>query len=250
MTRTFRAALVACTALVFAAPALLPARDEATTSDGFTSLFNGKDLTGWKIHPNPNPGALSKVMPVEKDGKVVGYVGELKKKPGEMVKLWTVTPEGTLVGSGPSTHLFSDKGDYTDVDFRVEAKINDKGNSGMYIRAKFAPGFPPGYECQINATGGDPIKTGSLYPDYRTKLGDYRKDILVMNKAAHKPDEYFTEEVKAVGSHIQISVNGEQTVDFTDPNNSFTQGHLALQGHDPGTVVTFKKIEVKDLAKK
>ena len=48
--------------------------------------------------------------------------------------------------------------------YRVEAKINDKGNSGQYFRTKFEPGFPTGYEAQINATHGDPIRTGSLYP--------------------------------------------------------------------------------------
>ena len=42
---------------------------------------------------------------------------------------------------------------------------------------------------------------------------------------------------------------GKKTVDFTDPNATYTKGHFALQWHDPGTVVTFKKIEFKNLAK-
>jgi hypothetical protein len=220
--------------------------DVKKSADGWMPLFNGKDLTGWKIHPNPNPGALKKIIAKEEGGKLMGYEGETKD--GKTVALWTVK-DGTLIGSGPSTHLFSEKDDFTDFKYRVEAKINDKGNSGQYFRTAFGPGFPNGYEAQINATGGDAIKTGSLYPDGRTKLGDFKKDITVMNTAAHKPDEFFVQEVIAEGNHIQIFVNGKKTIDFTDPNDTFKKGHFALQGHDPGTVVTFKKIEWQPLKK-
>jgi len=222
-----------------------PAAADDKAADGFTSLFNGKDLTGWKIHPKPN-NAFTEII-TKKDGEAVtGFDGKLKD--GSVVPLWQVK-DGMIVGSGPSSHLFSEKGDYTDLVFRVEAMINDKGNSGQYFRAKFEGGFPPGYEVQINATGGDAIKTGSLYPDGRTKLKDHKKEICVMNTAAHKPGEFFTQEVTAIGNKITIKVNGVQTVEFTDPDSTYLKGHFALQGHDPGTVVTFKKVEYKSLAK-
>ena len=51
----------------------------------------------------------------------------------------------------------------------------------------------------------------------------------------------------ADGNHIIIKVNGKTTVDWTDPKNTYTKGHFALQQHDPGTVVKFRKIEVKEL---
>lgn len=246
--RVFRFALSAvAVALLHAVPA--PAQDKSVAAapgaDGFVALFNGKDLTGWKIHPKPN-GAFTEIL-TKKDGETVtGYDGKLKD--GSVVPLWQVK-DGMIVGSGPSSHIFSEKADYTDVVFRVEAMINDKGNSGMYFRAKFEGGFPPGYEVQINATGGDAIKTGSLYPDGRTKLKDHKKEICVMNTAAHKPGEFFTQEVTAVGNKITIKVNGVQTIEFTDPDSTYLKGHFALQGHDPGTVVTFKKVEYKSLAK-
>jgi hypothetical protein len=217
--------------------------EDKKNSDGWVQLFNGKDLTGWKIHPMPG-GPIAEVIKVETDGKVTGY--DAKLKDGKTVHLWRVE-DGTLIGSGPASHLFTERGDYTNFDYRVEAKINDKGNSGQYFRTEFGPNFPKGYEAQINATHGDPIRTGSLYPDYRTKLGQYKDKICIMNTAPHKADEFFTQEVTAVGNHITIKVNGKTTVDFTDPNNTFTKGHFALQGHDPGTVVTFKKVEVKEL---
>jgi hypothetical protein len=66
----------------------------------------------------------------------------------------------------------------------------------------------------------------------------------------HKPDEWFTQEVIADGNHIIIKVNGKTTVDFVDEHNTYKKGHFALQGHDPGTVVKFKKVEYMPLAKK
>src|SRR4051794_15682305 len=87
--------------------------------DGWVQLFNGKDLTGWKVYPKGT-------------GK------------------WKVE-DGAIVGSGPASHLFSERGDYKNFHFRVECMINDKGNSGQYVRTKFEKGFPTGFEAQINA---------------------------------------------------------------------------------------------------
>ena len=168
---------------------------------------------------------------VEKDGKIVGF--DAKMKNGKIEHLWRVD-NGVLIGGGPASHLFSEKGDYINFHYRVEAKINDKGNSGQYFRTAFGPGFPNGYEAQINATHGDKIKTGSLY-----KLSN-------VDMANHKPDEFFTQEVIANGDEITIIVNGKTTVDKLK-NGKFKTGHFALQGHDPGSIMTFKKVEVKEI---
>jgi hypothetical protein len=217
----------------------------ADDADGWVQLFNGKDLTGWKMVPKPGNGITDLTEKKNADGKVVAYVGNVR---GKEIPLWRVE-DGCIIGGGPSTHLFSERGDYTDFQYRVEAKINDHGNSGQYFRTKMEPGFPAGYEAQINATHGDPIRTGSLYPDTRTSLKKYKDKITVMNTAPHKPDEWFTQEVTAIGNHIVIKVNGKTTVDFEDPENLYTKGHFALQGHDPGSVMTFRKVEVKEIKK-
>jgi hypothetical protein len=219
----------------------VPADDSKGAEKGWVQLFNGKDLTGWKLPPKPSDQFVG-VETKEKNGKVVEYDGKLKN--GQVERLWRVE-DGTLIGSGHASHLFSERGDYQNFRYRVEAMINDHGNSGQYFRTKFGPGFPQGYEAQINATHGDPVRTGSLYP--AGGLGKYRKEITVMNTAPHKPDEWFTQEVIAEGNHIIIKVNGKTTVDWKDPDNTYAKGHFALQGHDPGTVVKFKKIEVMEL---
>src|SRR5579862_8770935 len=110
---------------------ILPACGEEkkeSKDEKWTPLFNGKDLTGWKLPDNPNPGAFKEIVKIEKDGKVVAYEGK-QKKDDKQVPLWRVE-DGILIGSGPSSHLFSDKGDYVNFRFKVEAQINDHGNSG------------------------------------------------------------------------------------------------------------------------
>ncbi len=54
-----------------------------------------------------------------------------------------------------------------------------------------------------------------------------------MNIAAHKPDEFFTQEVIAEGDHIQIFVNGKKTVDFKDPEQDLHEGSLRAPGPRP-----------------
>jgi hypothetical protein len=238
MSRLFGVGVLLAALGVAAASA---ADEEKKSEAGWVQLFNGKDLTGWKIHPRPG-GSIQEVVTVEKAGKVVAYEGKLKN--GKQVPLWHVE-DGVLIGSGPASHLFSERGDYRNFRFRVEAQINDHGNSGQYFRTAFGPGFPKGYEAQINSTHGDPIRTGSLYPSFGPSRAD--RDKLLVKEQLVKPDTWFTQEVDAVGNHIVIKVNGKTTVDYTDPKNTYKEGHFALQGHDPGTVVKFRKIEVQEL---
>src|SRR5438552_16999640 len=81
------------------------------SDDGWVSLFNGQDLTGWKTHP---------------------------KNPGQ----WRVE-NGVLVSSGKDTsHLFSERDDYKDFHFRIGAKISHTGQSGHYFSTDFGPGYP------------------------------------------------------------------------------------------------------------
>ena len=208
-----RPCLFAIVPVILGLTTAIPGKAE-DKKEAWVQLFNGKDLTGWKVYP-----------------KGVGK--------------WKVE-DGAIVGSGNASHLFSERGDYKNFRFRIEAKINDKGNSGQYVRTKFEKGFPTGFEAQINATHGDPVKTGSLYPDGRQ--ADMKKVTSnIVLKAPHEPDEWFTQEVVCVGPKITIIVNGKKTVEWTDPKHRFKSGHFAIQQHDPGSVVRVRKVEVMEL---
>ncbi|MFQ3652600.1 MAG: DUF1080 domain-containing protein [Gemmataceae bacterium] len=211
---TGTAVLLAVAGLVLAEDKKPETKEEPKEGDGWISLFDGKTLKGWKSHP---------------------------KSPGK----WTVE-DGAIVGRGPASHLFTERGDFRNFRVKMEIMINDKGNSGMYFRTQYGPGFPAGWEAQVNATHSDPIRTGSLYPSGREKDLRAIKEIQVF-KALHKPEEWFTQEVEAVGPKITIWVNGEKTVEWTDPKDRFKSGHFAIQQHDPGSVVKVRKVEVKIL---
>jgi hypothetical protein len=173
-------------------------------SEGFVKLFDGKTLSGWKTADNPES--------------------------------WEALPDGTIRGKGPRSHLFSPK-EYTDLEFRAEIKLKKGSNSGMYFRTAFGSGWPKGYEAQVNNSGRDPVRTGSLY-------------YLVPVKEQLVPDDtWWTQHIICKGNHIIIKVNGKTVVDYVDAKNTYTKGHLAFQQHDPMSEVFFRNVMVKDLSK-
>jgi hypothetical protein len=168
---------------------------------GWIPLFDGKTLSGWKSMDQGR---------------------------------WHVTPEGVLVGEGPMGHLFSPRV-YTNLEFKAEIKLNQSGNSGMYIRAILGSGWPQGYEAQVENTSSDPQKTGSLY------------NLAKVTQQLIPDDTWWTQHIIVVKNRIIIKVNGKVVVDFVDEKNRFVSGHLALQQHNEGSVVQYRNLMVKPL---
>ncbi len=208
---TLAAALTA--ALVLAGGLTASARD-TEKEEGWVSLFNGKSLDGWS-------------------------------KVGNEQSTWEVK-DGALCGSGPSSMLVTDKGGFKNFRFRAEVKINDHGNSGMYFRAAAKPSFTDGYECQINSTHADPIRTGSIY----TQVHIFEELV--------PPDTWFTQEVEVedinyrgkLVTSIKVKVNDKLLYQFLDYTRPFKEGHFAFQQHDPGSKVCIRKAEVMPLPDK
>ncbi len=146
---------------------------------------------------------------------------------------WTVK-DGMLVGRGNTAHLFT-KTEYTDFEFKAQVKTEKRANSGMYFRTQLGGKWPKGYESQVNNTHPDPQKTGSLYGKSKV-LKQHVKDY-----------EFWTQHIICRGNHIVIKLNDKVVVDYVDKQNSFKKGHLALQQHDPGSVVYYKDLKVKPL---
>lgn len=177
--------------------ASLPAADK-----GWINMFNGKTLEGWKANERPES--------------------------------WTVQ-NGSIVGDGEASHLFWMVRECENCEFKADVKISDGGNSGMYFRTAFGPGFPKGYEAQVNSTHKDPKKTGSLY-NFKNVF-----EQLV------PPDTWFNQHIIIQGNHIIIKVNEKIIVDYVDEKNTYTKGYLALQQHNKGSVVTYKNLMMKPL---
>jgi hypothetical protein len=169
--------------------------------DGWVRIFDTRSLDGWEASENPGT--------------------------------WTVQ-NGLLVGRGGRSHLFFKRARCVDCEFKAEARINPGGNSGMYFRAQFEPGFPRGYEAQI-CSGEDPRKTGSLWG-----LVDVREALV-------RDGEWFTQHVRVEGNRIVIRLNGRVVVDTVDSNNTYASGYLALQVLDARTLVEFKNVLMRSL---
>ncbi len=174
----------------------------SAADDGWVSMFDGKSLDGWKANGNPDS--------------------------------WSAK-DGTIVGDGDASHLFWMTRECGDCEFKADVKISDGGNSGMYFRTAFGPGFPKGYEAQVNSSHKDPKRTGSLY------------NFKNIYEQLVPPDTWFNQHIIAQGNHIIIKVNEKTVVDYTDEKNTYTNGYFALQQHNKGSVVTFKNLMMRPL---
>ena len=194
---------------------------------GFKSLFNGKDLTGWKV-----------------------FDGDAGKR--KLTSKFDVTPAGEIhVVNGPGDLQTTSK--YADFCLQFDCKTNGKFlNSGIFFRC-LPDQFQNGYEAQIqNGYLGErtnPIDfgTGAIYRRVKSR------------KVVSDDNAWFTMTVLATGKHIATWVNGYPTVDWTDDrpahdnprNGSKTgEGHLSIQGHDPTTDILFRNLRIVDMSAK
>ena len=182
---------------------------KATLSQGWIELFDGKTLSGWTA---PDPG----------DWKI---------------------EDGMLHGLGRRSHLFSPN-TYTNLEFKAEIKLNHAGNSGMYFRAVKSPGWPAGYEAQVENTSSDPQRTGSLYNAPERNFDPIPTPV---NEQLVQDDTWWTQHIVAIGNRIIIKVNDKIVTDFVDAHNTFTSGFLAFQQHDPDSKVQYRNVMVKPL---
>jgi len=218
----------------------------ANHEEGFKSLFNGKDLTGWEGNPD-----LWSV----KDGTITGVT---KADP----KL------------GHNTFLVYTGGKVDDFELRLSYRIVN-GNSGIQYRSKvieqgkFGPivsGYQADFEAGTTYSGilyeerargilalrGEKtvIKEDSSNPTRHKKevvgsLGDSREI-----QARIKKEDWNEYVVVAKGNHLQHFINGMQTVDVVDEDSARAakEGILALQIHvGPPMTVQFKNIRIKSL---
>jgi hypothetical protein len=188
--------------------------------DGFYSLWNGKDMSEWKIGDNADCWKIE-------DGKLVAF------------------------GKSPA-HLFYNgdvnKHDFKNFHFSAQVMTTPKANSGIYFHTEFQQRSWPnkGFECQVNQTHSDNKKTGGLYG-----VKDVLKDPPV------KDNEWFTYEIIVTGKHVVIKINDKVTCDWTQPEDAkpfggfsgriINHGTFALQSHGPVGETYYKDIKVKPL---
>ena len=187
-------------------------------NEEWISLFDGESLDGWKA--SENPATFSVV-------------------------------DGKIKVAGPRAHLFYvgpvENHNFKNFEFKAQVMTEPKANSGMYIHTEYQEdGWPAkGYEVQVNNSHTDWRRTGSLYA-----IDDVREVYVDDN-------EWYTEHIIVKDNRITVKINDKVVVDYTEPKNverdksmagrKLSSGTVALQGHDPGSVIYYKDVMIKPL---
>jgi len=236
-SRTFVALMVLLAGVVSVAVlgAVPGAQDK---EEGFTTLFNGRDFTGWVYGTRP-------------DGR--------ENKTGKGYQIENGVLYSTKEDGG---NLYTEK-EYANFSFRFEFRLTPNANNGIGIRAPLVGDAAyVGMEIQVLDDGG------SMY----TKLepGQYHGSIYKVvpaKRGFQKPvGEWNSEEITANGRQITIKLNGTTIVDanlddvkdeavlkehrdLSKPEGSRgianTKGHIGFLGH--GAHVEFRNIRIKVL---
>jgi hypothetical protein len=218
-----------------------PAPKDNTPPEGFTALFNGKDLTNWQALVPMRDASYAKWVKLSAEEKAA----EQKKANETLLKHWIVE-NGVLVHDGEGTSLQTAK-DYGNFELYVDWKIGPKGDSGIYLRAQ------PQVQIWDSDTLADNLKddrgtgSGGLWNNAKDSKG--QKPL----KKADKPvGEWNTFHIIMKGENVTVFLNGEKVVDDAPLANYWEKGKplpaagpIELQHH--GDKLWFKNIYIKDL---
>jgi uncharacterized protein len=179
---------------------------------GWISIWDGESLDGWRASENTD-------------------------------SFWV--EDDKIVVDGPRSHLFYvgpvNGGDFINFEMKSDVYTYPEANSGIFFHTRFQDyGWPQyGYEAQVNATHGDPRKTGSLYA-----VND------VMDDAPHEDHEWFHYYISVDGRDILFKVDDEVVMTYAEPRTregtiSLNRGTVALQAHDPNSRIYFRDLYIR-----
>lgn len=197
---------------------------EPDLNDGFVSLFNGKDLTGW----TPKGGTCEFSA---KDGMIVGK----------------------CVPDSNSTYLSTGNADFTDFIFSCDMKWKVDCNTGVMFRAQSKPGkgntetvFGP--QAEMEGFSQDRHWSGGIYGQ---SCGGYFYPLWLKEhevaRAAGKKDDWNRITISAKGNVMKTWINGVPAAHWVD-DGTYAKGVFGLQIHKgvKGEVL-FRNIRVKEL---
>jgi hypothetical protein len=178
---------------------------------GWTPLFNGTDLSGWK-----NYGA----------------------------ERWTVD-HGEILGEAVTKaygYLGTEK-TYKNFEMRGKFKAEGSGNSGIFYHASIEGTDIKGVQVEVDPRPN--MHTGGLY-----ETGG-RQWLVWPNpdgEKAMKVGDWNDVRFSVQGNHIATYVNGVLALDYTDPAPKFSEGIIALQLHAGGEgKMRFKDLAIREL---
>ena len=220
-------------ALLFASVALTAA---PTPPEGFTSLYNGKDLTGWRGGDTSDHRA---------------YLALAPEKRAERDRTWTADmlahwkAEGDeLVNDGKGKYATTEK-EYGDIELTLEYNMAPLGDSGIYLRNVPQVQIWDPANAKEKKNGADK-GSGALW---NNGLNNGKFPLVVADKA---PGEWNTLRIVMVGARVSIWLNGKQTVDYASLENYYdrklavpAKGPICLQTH--GAPIRWRNVFVREI---
>ncbi|WP_404309442.1 3-keto-disaccharide hydrolase [Neorhodopirellula lusitana] len=209
---------------------LLNEDPEPELTDGFTDLFNGKDLTGWK----PLGGTCKFEV---KDQQIIG----------------------TCVPGSNSTYLCTERSDFKNFVFTCEMDWLVDGNTGVMFRSRMKANPKAkadtdstkvvyGPQLELEGFSKDRHWSGGVYGQscggyfYPLWLKDH-----VEARAALKDKQWNRVTISAEGNVVKTWVNGVPAAYWID-DGSYPEGFFGLQIHKgKAGKVRFKNLRVKEL---
>jgi hypothetical protein len=176
-----------------------------------SSLFNGKNLDGWKIYGTEK---------------------------------WYVENGELICESGPDEaygYLATEKF-YKDFELSLEFYLMANGNSGVFFRSTIEGTKIKGWQAEVEPTG---VESGGIYESYG------RGWLIIPEKEkdkAQKKDAWNKMKIRVVGDQVTTWINGTEMINFTDAKIGEANGSIALQIHDGGGIkVRWRKLIVEEL---
>jgi len=196
---------------------------------GFVALFNGKDLTGWK-------GLVG--TPVTRKKSTPEELSKAQGKADEAMRAHWKVVDGIICFDGKGDSLCTAK-DYGDFELFVDWKIEEGGDSGIYLR-----GSP---QVQIWDPANTGVGSGGLY---NNKIGPSKP-----LKQADKPiGEWNTFRIIMIGQRVTVYHNDVLVVDNVIMENYWERdkpiyplGQIELQSHS--SPLYFRNIFIRDISR-
>ena len=211
-----------------------------TPPAGFTALFNGKNLDGWKgllKGPNDNPIKRAALTPEQR--------AEAQKEADEDMRAHWKVVNGEFVFDGKGRSLCTAK-DYANFELLVDWKIKEHGDSGIYLRGSPQVSIWDPYTQPTKH--GSEVGSGAFYNNQKNPS----KPLKVADKPIGQWNRF---RIVMVGERAHIFLNGELVTRDTVLDNYwdrtqpiFASGQIELQNH--GDALWFKNIYIREIPTK
>ncbi|MFZ4733428.1 MAG: family 16 glycoside hydrolase [Pirellulales bacterium] len=177
---------------------------------GFTPLFNGVDLAGWRGRPHFDPAAEAALSPEERAAKQTEWNAD-------MAAHWKVEG-GEIVSDGHGVFLTTMR-DYGDFELHLEWLLPQPcADSGIYLRGNpQVQIWDP--DCERDFKHGADKGSGGLWNNPADSAGRFP-----LVRADAPTGQWNTMRIRMQGERVSVTLNGRLVVDDQTLANFFAKG--------------------------